>query len=1130
MRKSTLRALAASLLLASSAWASAEEIVISPYFEGFEKATYSKPIPLTWYHLLDPSGISVDYYNNTYTGHEIEGRTEKCCIRVGEQSYEDYYEPEYSYDLDDFLIPPRVKGEVSFWLKKYGSVADITVYKFTREADGTFTKGEQVTLEGTLPSNTSTWAEFKFTLDDFTYIGLKVDNCYLDSFSATEAIEDEIPAMSLSQFSLNGVEAFYADENGHTTITASIKVTNEGNCLLAPGDPRFSLTIRNGSSQNSPEICQVALDQELPVGEMKEYTIEIPYTLDDPLVHNNNLTLYAFENAGNTTSYAVYPRVRAYIPELEVYDSELNSSGQPGQYTITNLNLGLFQGVKTAGFTLANKGGAPLTVTEMTLPDGVACITQLPVTMEAGQRCPVELTFTGPEGTISGTIGFISNASEDNAASKKSITYSGAIAGEGSFMEDFEAEDYGKIPNGWVTSGSQWAFYITSATPSNGYAQDNEYSEQSTLATPLIEFGENGKITFALAKTSSYGTSYVKVYTSPDRITWTEIGEINKNSNDIYSAASIYDYNYFSVNVPAGQHYIGFRGEAIYLDNVFGGKRVNVTDDLFLSAYKLPSSGAVNSPMEFSVSLRNLAAQDVEEYTVSILDGENVLKTIDPAELPVLSATDATPVVIATTYTPHEAGMKSLTVKVELPSGYSVSTPVAEVNVAEEVFSADVMVGTVTASESSNSNQVPFSFYDKNSISEFIYTADVLPIEAGAKINSISFPFHYPSGKIATKHITIWLENTADADVTVSNSRVGNDVLADAETMTKVHEGDHEFIEGCEGELVYNDKFGIVTFTFSQEFVYSGENIRMIIDNYGAEAYVSGTGFATFEGTTGAFYANDNIPNYLNIELKRCTSMPVAILGINAQAPTLTGTVTIDGSGDPLAGALVKFTSGDVFYQTETADDGAFSIEILKPDLSYNGLVAASSYIDHAIDPQIYGEDISLGAISLTSNEIDATSFIATVDETAEGVINLVWEPVVPGSVDAFVDYTVTLDGQSVIENLTETEYQLTGVAEGDHTVGVCANFRPSGLASQFVTAQAVLSSINGVSIDGQGLVLSGRTVIVNAAEAGVVSVFNAAGQCVRTVTVAAGVSTFTLDPGTYLINFNGKTVKAAVR
>lgn len=1074
----------------------------------------------------------MDYYSNSYSGHEEEGRTEKYCIRVGEQSYYDYWNPDYGFDLNDFLIPPRVKGNVSFWLKKYGSVADIKVYKFTKGDDGTFTQGEELTLEGSLPSTTSTWAQFTLTLDDFTYIGLKIDNCYFDSFSATEAIEDEIPAMSLSQFSLNGVDAFYADENGHTTITASIKITNDGNCVLVPGDPRFSLTIRSGSYQSSPEVCQVALDQELAIGEMKEFTIEIPYTLDDPLKHNNNLTLYAFENASNTTSYAVYPSVRAYIPELEVYDNEENSNGTYGRYVITNLNLGLFKGTKTAIINLANKGGAPLTVTALTLPEGVTCLTQLPVTMEGGQRCPLELSFTGPEGTISGTIGFTSNASEDNTASKKSINYTGAIAGVDSFMEDFEAEDYGKIPGGWVASGSQWAFYITSATPSNGYAQDNEYSEQSTLATPLLEFGENGKITFALAKTSSYSTSYVKVYTSPDRITWTEIGEINKNSNDIYSAASVYDYNYFSIDVPAGQQYIGFRGEAIYLDNVFGGKRVNVTDDLFLSAYKLPSSGAVNSPMEFSVSLRNLAAQDVEEYTVCILDGENVLKTID-TELPVLSATDATPVVIATTFTPHEAGMKSLAVKVELPSGYSVSTPVAEVNVAEEVFTADAMVGTITTLESTNNNQVPFSFYDKNSIAEYIYTADVLPIEAGAKINSISFPFHYPGGKIVNKHITIWLENTADADVTVDPAVNGNAILAKAETMSKVHEADHEFSDGCEGELVYNDKFGIVTFMFSEEFVYSGENLRMVIDNHvttADEPYVGSTGFATFEGTTGAIYTNDQLDRYLTLELKRCTSMPVAILGINAQAPMLTGTVTVDGTGDPLAGALVKFTSGEVFYQTETAEDGAFSIELLKPALSYNGLVAASSYIDNAIDPQIYVESMDLGTIALTRNEIDATSFIATVDEAAEGVINLVWEPVVPGSADVSVDYTVTLDGQSVIENLVETEYQLTGVGEGNHTVGVCANFRPSGLASEYVTAQAVLSSINGVSIDGQGLVLSGRTVIVNAAEAGVVSVFNTAGQCVRTVTVAAGVSTFTLDPGTYMINFAGKTVKAAVR
>lgn len=1126
MRKSTLRALAASLLLTSAAWTQAAEMVTENYFEDFENCSSDQPIPLGWYHLIDTSGDdTVSYYWASYGGHMPEGREGRACMRVGEQSWQENYWSEYTYPLDDFVIPPRVKGDVSFFAKKYGIVAELKVYQFTRDSEGNYIQGELLDPEGALASNTSDWAEFKLHFDDFTYIGLKIDNCYFDSFSASQAIEDEIPAMKLSQFSLYDKDTFYSDADGNTTVLASIKIENTGNCDLEPGNPKFSLTIRSGSSVSSPELAVVPLDTVLAVGATRVYRIEIPYTLEDPTVHKS-VTMCAFENATNTSSYSIYPKIRAYIPELEIYDSATTTGGQLGAYKLTDLSLGLFSGVKEASVTLVSMGGAPLVVSALDLPEGVTCVTELPVTLEAGDRVPLNLHFSSTvEGPVSGVVGLTTNASADNASSRNSFNYFGAMANEGTFMENFEAGG-SSIPGGWTVTGDKWSFYTSSGMNANSYAQCNDYSENATLATPLIEFAEGGKINFALARTSSYGEVYAKVYTSPDRVNWTEVGEISKENNDQFASASIYDYTYFSMDVPAGQHYVGFRGRSIYLDNVFGGQRAEVTDDLFMTGYKLAQEGTVNSPMEFSVSLRNLASADVEDYTVALMDGETPLK--QAADLPVLSATESTPVTIAFSYTPHEAREMNLCVKVELPSGYSIATPVRNLTVKPETFSSDVMVGTVTASETSNSNQVPLAFYDKNSIAELIYPATDINAGAGAKVVSVTFPFHFSSSSSseAIKDIKIWMENTAAADVEM---RTGDVILNDTVNMVKVYDGQRTFASGCEGELIYNGKFGTMTFTFPEEFIYSGENLRLIVHSRMAnDKYISGTGFATYSGTTGQFAAADQLDRYLTKETSRISSIPVMILGVNAQAPVLSGIVTREGTGTPKGGAKVTFNSGDVMYTATSADDGTFAVEILKPLLTYTGKVAASSYVDYTFDPAMYEEATDLGTVALAPNVIDGTSLMATVDGTAEGTIAVVWDPIVPGSEDESVEYTVTLDGTPVASGLTDCEYTLTEVPEGDHTIGVFATFLPSDLDSDVVTTSATLTGIDGVTVEGESLVLNGRTVIVNATEAGTVRVFNTAGQAVRTLNVSAGTHTFTLAPGTYVVTL-GKTVRKAI-
>jgi len=1096
------------MLAAQTSQVSAETEIkeVSNYFEGFDNvATGKDQLAIGWHRIPDITNLgTIDTYRVEALGGMKDDRSVN--DQVFSVQYQETWDDEtgVSYKTDDLILTPEVKGHVEFYLKYKGQAESyntwrpsVNIYECTDNLDFSYSKGAEIEIAPvTIPIDS--WVKVSVDVTDWTILGLRLENVYFDSFSADLARIPQVQYLQMTGFQCIGGNTVYADEQGNAEINFSIKITNRGNLPISKDQENFNIELQNSMQT----IGTYPIGRDMNPGESIEFKFMQPWKLKK-ITEAETLNLQCVENISrhaSSTSQTVRVEVFAPILNITLGDTEIK------EY----LDLGIFSGSGRKTLNFANLGSKALNITSLKLPEGVKTDFVAPAEIKAHGQLPVSLSFEG-KGAIAGNIEI---ESDGIAPSPSKIHYYGASV---------EPDIYGTTFDG-LTVPARWILENKDAWIGNdriGQAMRSATSKSSAgkMISPLMTFAEGGKVTMSLSRWATWTESWIKVYTSEDRVNWTEVAHMSSNDENSAFPASQWEFAAYEVPVAAGDKYIAVEGLYANIDNLTGGVLADVDKDVYIHSFTADSKGMVNYPVSATLSVQNIGTADLsaKDYIVEILiDGETagMADRLETLSKDAVKATD-----IKVTFTPHKA-VESGKITARLSAGdYSTEAIPADITIAKEVIDASKIVGTFNADRSGSN--IPMRTGDNNSYSEFIYTAELLGLDKGEKLTAIAFPYSIMADRTAIKNVRIWLQNT----YTPKTLRPEAGKAFDVSEMTNVVETSVTLTKTTPSGIF--DKYALLEFAFDKAFEYDGRNLRVIVETK-SSAFIASE-FLNFAGGNTVYTSSDNAINLATVEPDLLPALPVAILTLDKQAIAVTGKIT-DGT-DALSGTSVRFVAGNVLYEAESDVNGVFTAYIMQSDLSYIGNLAAHGYKDFEIAESHYTTATDLGDIAMTANVVASVTVTPDSDKAL-----LSWEAVIPGSADSGVSYDIYLDGAKIKDNYENTEYTLESLSDGLHKVGIAAVFAPSATSTQPTETEFTisLSSLSDVAMSDIKVSAGKNSIDIYTPASAHVYLYNAAGMLIADTDIEAGANSIAAASGIYLLKVvtaeESTTFKIAVK
>lgn len=339
----------------------------------------------------------------------------------------------------------------------------------------------------------------------------------------------------------------------------------------------------------------------------------------------------------------------------------------------------------------------------------------------------------------------------------------------------------------------------------------------------------------------------------------------------------------------------------------------------FFAETSIPATATTNNAYTATVDAQNIITTSIAaaDYTATLyFNGEAVATA---ATQNVASYDTAK---LSFQFYPHATGTFPAYVKI-VKGAYEYVTDTVQVTVSPEFVEGEVVVGN----NNSTANDVIAKNYYRYTTTHIIYPKAAINLPKGAKITGVSFKG--TSSKSDDYPCIIYMENTTE-----DFSNGFTDI--DLDTKTPVFDG----------SVKAND----VSATFSEPFVYTGDNVRVVVlltapdgypnttfqvdENYKDNTYVRYSDSGQPEITT------DNAANY------DINHMPVMYLTVD-NSKKYTATVTDVTTQAPVANATVTLTSedGHAVYSGTTDSEGNVTILVAQHTKTYNVSVAATGYI-----------------------------------------------------------------------------------------------------------------------------------------------------------------------------------------
>ena len=367
-----------------------------------------------------------------------------------------------------------------------------------------------------------------------------------------------------------------------------------------------------------------------------------------------------------------------------------------------------------------------------------------------------------------------------------------------------------------------------------------------------------------------------------------------------------------------------------------------------IMSVSIPTEGEVNSTMTVKATIENGLEKEAGSYTaVFYVDGVAAAEA-EAVALEAFKSYD-----FEFVYTPHAEG--EVSAYVEFKNEYNTATSEPQtIAIAAESANAEVRVGTPTEFSTAG----PIRFYDQYTQTEIIYPKEMISLEAGAKILSISFK-GYTESRTADPVVNVWIGNVPEG-----SALQGEDVTE--LTQVTPEYGTMVTIEPAGSE---SEPIAIFTAEIPDGFTYEGGDIRIFTQSE-SDAWTY-TYFEIDNNVQGQAQQRYDYSSIDNVASKSWTGieMPVVYFGISP-TKNISGTVTFWKDKAPAEGAKVTLRSGEVEYYGTTEADGTYSIDVIKHSLVYDMIVSLEGYEDTVVEGISFAEgDVVKDAELLTQEE-----------------------------------------------------------------------------------------------------------------------------------------------------------------
>lgn len=915
--------------------------------------------PEGWTHIVDEADFdgvkrTVDY--STKTMQNIGSDTFTALVASSQTLFKSGNQGEYKI-VNDYLVSPALKGEVSMYVKRFSEmdenahkVSSVRLFPAVRNADGSYTIEVENEIETnfaeifTLMQGDSEYHKLVANLgEEYKNVAFRFDYVNVANLCAEGAMIPDTRKVKLNYVELSQgyTSPFKADSNGKVTIKCMINVTNTGNVILNEDDPQYyGMLALMDDDQNYSQFAKGKLPTLNP-GETKSSEIEFTFEIPDGEADSSGqitVRIDGFSCIDGTIEHKQVGRYYATTIKVIPYTGILcisynNKTYNPGTLEKPSyIEFGSFHGSKSCDVILRNDGAAPLVITEIKAPGGVSFdkLTSLPITIEPGNVNQLTETITiNGKYLVEGPITLVFDGKGTNTIYVRGVSVPEEVA-----FYDFED---GKLPDRWYAyenNTGKWTIPTSPVVSGDKINKRSLYQNKSdypsAVITGRIHFKEGEKMHFDVAIPNLNSTLQIRV--SADRNEWTDIANLSKDATDesLCMPKTTRTWKSYALDMPEGDWYVEFYGGYLYIDNIYGGKETPTVVDVVPVSMTVGNTAMVNYPLEVSSIFHNLG-QNLVDYQINMLVNGQVVAKVPGDEF--ISGSDKT---FTVSYYPHTPGVKNIEVVLVPVEGDTVSSELlkCEIDVKEETSDLDVKVGK---SEVTN-DTVPLNIYNKNSCSEYVYTAGKLGF-GRCRISGMAYDF-YTSGYTDAKitRTRIWMQNTDDAAV--------GDEYASTDNMVLVYEygGNPDWKKG--GNV--NDMLRM-GFVFNTPFEYNGGNLRVRIES-NADSYCK-TIFSCDNSDTNILYSyDDDLDKFIAKNPESARFMPVTYFTTEKDPIIVTGIVScvVDGRAEGIQGVEVKAVAkdADVQYVTVTAEDGTYQLPIIQVDREYTIVATHPSYKD----------------------------------------------------------------------------------------------------------------------------------------------------------------------------------------